>query len=110
MCRRTVPMLTLHRACKATPAPARHGDTADKQVLNEARLRDVIQSQPITVGEEDFQLWLVGLSETDNHATLIAIAIGGIDERLQLQLSDDWQSETAGRWKRPTISNPFTGA
>src|SRR4029079_19497542 len=78
---------------RTTSLHVAHPASANKQRLDDAGLRDVIQSQPISIGNEEFKLWLVGLSETANHAKLIAIAISGIDERLQLQLSDDLQRD-----------------
>lgn len=57
-------------------------------MLDESRLRDLIESRTVRVGAAEHQLRLVGLSETPNNAVLLAIAIGGTDERLQLQLSD----------------------
>lgn len=60
-----------------------------EQTIDERRLRDVIESRPLKVGNEECQLRLVGLSVTPNNAVMIAIAIGCTAERLQLQLSDD---------------------
>jgi hypothetical protein len=57
-------------------------------MLDESRLRDLIESRTVRVGAAEYQLRLVGLSETPNNAVLLAIAIGGTDERLHLQLSD----------------------
>lgn len=56
--------------------------------LDEGRLRDLIEGRTVTVGGEEYQLRLVGHSETPNNAVLLAIAIGDIEERLQLQLSE----------------------
>jgi len=56
--------------------------------LDEGRLRDLIESRTIKIGAEEYRLRLVGLSETPNNAVLLAIAIGDIDERLQLHLSE----------------------
>lgn len=58
-------------------------------MLDESRLREVIESRTVKVGNDEYRLRLVGLSETPNHAVLLAVAIGGTDERLQLCLSDD---------------------
>jgi len=58
-------------------------------MLVEPRLRDVIESATVKVGGEEYRLWLVGVSETPNNALMLAISIGGIDEPLQLQLSDE---------------------
>ena len=57
-------------------------------ILDEGRVRDVIESQMVKVGRRYYQLRLVGLSETPNNAVMLALAIAGTDERLQLQLSD----------------------
>ena len=58
-------------------------------MLDERSLRYLIEVPTIKVGDDEFRMRLVGLSETPNHAVMISIAVGGIDERLQLQLSDD---------------------
>lgn len=66
------------------------GHECSDDVLDERRLRDLVQSPTVKVGAEEYQLRLVGLSEAHNKMTLLlAIAIGDIDERLQLQLSED---------------------
>jgi len=57
-------------------------------MLDERGLRDVIESRTVNVRGEEIQLRLVGLSETPNHAVMLAIAVGGTDERLQMHLSD----------------------
>ena len=57
-------------------------------MLDERSLRYLIEIPSIKVGADEFQLRLVGFSETPNNDVLIAIAIGDIDERLQLQLSE----------------------
>lgn len=66
-----------------------HSGTDDEPTLDHDDLRDLIESRTIQVGNEEHRLWLVGLSKTANNGTLLAIAISGTDERLQLQLSDD---------------------
>jgi hypothetical protein len=58
-------------------------------MLDEGRLRALIENRTVKVGAEAYQLRLVGLSETPNRAVMLAIAIDGTDERVQLQLSDD---------------------
>src|SRR5262245_11304468 len=58
-------------------------------MLDESRVRDVIESRTVKVGDEEHRLWLVGFSTTPNDGALLAIAISGTDERLQLQVSDD---------------------
>ena len=66
------------------------GDECADDVLDEQRLRDLVQSSTVKVGAEEYQLRLVGLSEAHNKMTvLLAVAVGDIDERLQLQLSED---------------------
>lgn len=62
-------------------------------MLDERSLRYLIEIPTITVGKDEFRLRLVGLSETPNNTVMIAIAVGGIDERLYLQLSDDLQRD-----------------
>jgi len=57
-------------------------------MLDERGLRDVIESRTVNVGGEEIQLRLVGLSETPNHAVMLAIVLGGTDERIQMHLSD----------------------
>jgi len=61
----------------------------DQLMLDERRIRDVIENWTMKVGGEEYQLRLVGFSETPNKAVMLAIAIDGTNERLQLQLSDD---------------------
>ena len=58
-------------------------------MLDERSLRYLIEIPTIKVGDDEFQLRLEGLSETPNHDVMLSIAVGGIDERLYLQLSDD---------------------
>jgi hypothetical protein len=58
-------------------------------MLDESHLREVIENRTMNFGGEHYQLRLVGFSETPNQAIMLAIAIGGTDERLYLQLSDD---------------------
>lgn len=53
------------------------------------QMRELIESAPIKVAGEEYRLRLVGLSETPNNDLMLAIAVGSIDERLQVQLSDD---------------------
>lgn len=62
-------------------------------MLDERSLRYLIEIPTIKVAGEEFQLRLVGLSETPNNTVMISIAVGGIDERLYLQLSDDLQRD-----------------
>jgi hypothetical protein len=62
-------------------------------MLDERRLRELIENRTMNVGGEDYQLRLVGFSETPNKAVMLAIAIGGADERLHLQLSDDLRGD-----------------
>lgn len=57
--------------------------------LDEGRLRDLIESRTVKVGDQEHQLRLVGLCETPSNAVMLAIAIRGTDERLQLHLSKD---------------------
>jgi hypothetical protein len=58
-------------------------------MLDERRLRDLIESRTVNVGGEDYQLRLVVLSETPNNGVMLTIAVGASDERLQLHLSGD---------------------
>lgn len=60
-----------------------------QMILDERGFRDAIEGRTLRVGAEEYRLRLVGLSETPNNAVLLAIAVGGTDERIQLQLSDD---------------------
>ena len=62
-------------------------------MLDEGAVRDVIESRAIKVGNEEYRLRLVGFSETPNKAVMLAIAIQGTEERLQLQVSDDLQTD-----------------
>jgi hypothetical protein len=62
-------------------------------MLVERRLCDLIENGTIKVGSEEYRLRLVGLSETPNNAVMLAVAISGIDERLQLQLSENLQRD-----------------
>ena len=58
-------------------------------MLDENVLRELIEGRPVRVGDEEYPLQLVGVSETPNHAVMLAIAIGGTEERLQLHLAED---------------------
>jgi hypothetical protein len=60
-----------------------------EMIFDEGRLRELIERRTVRVCGEDYQLRLVGFSETPNHALMLAVAISGIDERLQLHVSDD---------------------
>jgi hypothetical protein len=62
-------------------------------MLDERGLREVIESRTVRVAGDEVPLRLVGISETPNNAVMLAIAVGGRDERLQLQLSDDLRSD-----------------
>lgn len=63
-------------------------------MIDERGVRDVIQNETIKVGTDEYRLWLVGLCETPNNAVLLAIAISGTEERLQLCLSDDLRGDS----------------
>lgn len=58
-------------------------------MLDERSLRYLIEIPAITVGDDEFRLRLVGVSETPNNTVMMSIAVDGIDERLYVQLSDD---------------------
>jgi hypothetical protein len=58
-------------------------------MLDERSLRYLIEVPTIAVADEEFRLRLVGLNETPENTAMISIAVDGIDERLNLQLSDD---------------------
>ena len=82
-------LLTSHMRTKTKAYILRHSGRSDEGTLDDDRLRDLIESRTIQVGNEEHRLWLVGFSQTPNNGALLAIAISGTDERLQLQLSDD---------------------
>jgi hypothetical protein len=63
-------------------------------MLDESLLREVIEGRTVKVGDEEYGLRLVGVSETPNQDVMLAIAIGGTEERLQLHLSRDLRCDS----------------